>query len=64
MVLDLKLRNKNKTNKNTITMAKATESETGKVYVVTGANKGIGLCIVRGLCKNKGEADVVYLCSR
>jgi len=45
-------------------MAKATESETGKVYVVTGANKGIGLCIVRGLCKNKGEADVVYLCSR
>lgn len=34
------------------------------MYVVTGANKGIGLCIVRGLCKNKGEADVVYLCSR
>jgi len=45
-------------------MAKATEGETGKVYVVTGANKGIGLCIVRGLCKNKGDADVVYLCSR
>lgn len=43
-------------------MAKATEDESGKVYVVTGANKGIGLCIVRGLCKNK--ADVVYLCSR
>ena len=44
-------------------MAKSSESE-GKVYVVTGANKGIGLCIVRGLCKNKKEADVVYLCSR
>jgi len=36
----------------------------GKVYVVTGANKGIGLCIVRGLCKDKSDADVVYLCSR
>jgi len=44
-------------------MAKSTESE-GKVYVVTGANKGIGLCIVRGLCKKKKDADVVYLCSR
>jgi len=40
------------------------EAAVGKVYVVTGANKGIGLCIVRGLCKNKGEKDVVYLCSR
>lgn len=36
----------------------------GKVYVVTGANKGIGLCIVRSLCKTKAEGDVVYLCSR
>lgn len=44
-------------------MAKSPESE-GKVYVVTGANKGIGLCIVRGLCKEKKDADVVYLCSR
>jgi len=45
-------------------MAKATEGQTGKVFVVTGANKGIGLCIVRGLCQQKGDADVVYLCSR
>lgn len=44
-------------------MAKSPQPE-GKVYVVTGANKGIGLCIVRGLCKQKKEADVVYLCSR
>ena len=44
-------------------MAKSAEAE-GKVYVVTGANKGVGLCIVRGLCKVKKDADVVYLCSR
>jgi len=46
-------------------MAKTTEEgEGGKVYVVTGANKGIGFCIVQGLCKTKGDNDVVYLCSR
>lgn len=44
-------------------MAKSAEAE-GRVYVVTGANKGIGLCIVRGICKVKKDADVVYLCSR
>ncbi|CAG5023205.1 unnamed protein product [Parnassius apollo] len=32
-----------------------------KVAVVTGANKGIGFAIVRGLCK---RVDVVYLTSR
>jgi len=36
----------------------------GKVYVVTGGNRGIGLAIVKALCKAKGEDDVVYLCAR
>lgn len=38
------------------------EIQVGKVAVVTGANKGVGLAIVRGLCK-EFEGDV-YLTSR
>ena len=35
----------------------------GKVAIVTGANKGIGLSIVRGLCKHLKNTDV-YLTAR
>ena len=35
-----------------------------KVAVVTGANKGLGLAIVRGLCKSKQFDGGVYLTSR
>lgn len=35
----------------------------GKVAIVTGANKGIGLSIVRGLCKHFKNTDV-YLTAR
>eukprot|EP00051_Salpingoeca_urceolata_P026894 m.479184 g.479184 ORF g.479184 m.479184 type:complete len:282 (-) comp21354_c0_seq1:230-1075(-) len=35
-----------------------------KVALVTGGNKGIGLHIVRGLCKELGAGSVVYLGSR
>jgi len=36
----------------------------GKVYVVTGANKGLGFSIVKQLCELKGPDDTVYLTSR
>uniref|UniRef100_A0A914BVB9 carbonyl reductase (NADPH) n=1 Tax=Acrobeloides nanus TaxID=290746 RepID=A0A914BVB9_9BILA len=36
---------------------------TGKIYVVTGANKGIGYAIVRGLGQ-KLSGDIIYLAAR
>jgi NAD(P)-dependent dehydrogenase (short-subunit alcohol dehydrogenase family) len=35
-----------------------------KVAVVTGANQGLGLALVRGLCQQLGERGVVYLTAR
>ncbi|HEU4538224.1 MAG TPA: SDR family NAD(P)-dependent oxidoreductase [Polyangiaceae bacterium] len=40
-------------------MTKAT-----KVAIVTGANRGLGLALVRGLCRALGEDAVVYLGAR
>lgn len=34
------------------------------VAVVTGANQGLGLALVRGLCRRLGERGVVYLTAR
>uniref|UniRef100_A0A914CGE3 Carbonyl reductase n=1 Tax=Acrobeloides nanus TaxID=290746 RepID=A0A914CGE3_9BILA len=36
---------------------------TGKIYVVTGANKGIGYAIARGLGQ-KLSGDIIYLTAR
>ncbi|KAI5634133.1 short chain dehydrogenase domain-containing protein [Phthorimaea operculella] len=36
----------------------------GKVAVVTGANRGLGFAIVRGLCKRLSSNDTVYLTAR
>ena len=35
-----------------------------KVAVVTGANQGSGLALVRGLCRRLGADGVVYLTAR
>ncbi|KAJ2938901.1 hypothetical protein O0L34_g17712 [Tuta absoluta] len=36
----------------------------GKVAVVTGANRGLGFAIVKGLCKRLSSNDTVYLTAR
>ncbi|CAM3804126.1 SDR family NAD(P)-dependent oxidoreductase [Parendozoicomonas haliclonae] len=36
----------------------------GKVAIVTGANQGLGLALVKGLARRLTSADTVYLCSR
>ncbi|MBO2449711.1 SDR family NAD(P)-dependent oxidoreductase [Actinomadura barringtoniae] len=36
----------------------------GKVAIVTGGNQGLGLALVRGLCRELGENGVVYLAAR
>jgi carbonyl reductase 1 len=36
----------------------------GKVAIVTGGNQGLGLALVRGLCRELGEDGVVYLAAR
>ena len=38
--------------------------DAGRVFVVTGGNRGIGLEIVRRLAMLKKPEDVIYLCSR
>ncbi len=35
-----------------------------KVAVVTGANQGLGLALVRGLCRTLGADGIVYLTAR
>ena len=40
------------------------DSTEGRVFVVTGGNRGIGLEIVRRLAMLKNPEDVIYLCSR
>ena len=35
-----------------------------KVALVTGANRGLGLALVRGLCRSFGESGIVYLGAR
>jgi NAD(P)-dependent dehydrogenase (short-subunit alcohol dehydrogenase family) len=35
-----------------------------KVAVVTGANQGLGLALVRGLCRRLGADGIVYLTAR
>lgn len=35
-----------------------------RVAVVTGANQGLGLALVRGLCRQLGEQGIVYLTAR
>lgn len=35
-----------------------------KVAIVTGANRGLGLALVRSLCRTFGEEGAVYLCAR
>jgi carbonyl reductase 1 len=35
-----------------------------KIAIVTGANQGLGLALVRGLCKQLGDQTVVYLTAR
>jgi carbonyl reductase 1 len=35
-----------------------------KVAVVTGANQGLGLALVRGLCRRLGADGTVYLTAR
>jgi len=37
---------------------------TRKVALVTGANQGLGLALVRGLCRTLGKESVVYLAAR
>ena len=37
---------------------------TRKVALVTGANQGLGLALVRGLCRTLGKESVVYLSAR
>lgn len=36
----------------------------GKVALVTGANQGLGLALVKGLCASLGAGDIVYLTAR
>jgi NAD(P)-dependent dehydrogenase (short-subunit alcohol dehydrogenase family) len=40
------------------------EAGMAKVAVVTGANQGLGLALVRGLCRRLGAAGIVYLTAR
>jgi len=40
------------------------QDTTRKIALVTGANQGLGLALVRGLCRALGEEGVVYLASR
>ena len=35
-----------------------------KVAIVTGANQGLGLALVRGLCRALGADGIVYLTAR
>lgn len=35
-----------------------------KVAIVTGANQGLGLALVRGLCRAFGAEGIVYLTAR
>ncbi len=35
-----------------------------KAAVVTGANQGLGLALVRGLCRTLGSDGIVYLTAR
>lgn len=35
-----------------------------KVAIVTGANQGLGLALVRGLCRMLGADGIVYLTAR
>lgn len=35
-----------------------------KVAIVTGANQGLGLALVRGLCCTLGTEGIVYLTAR
>jgi carbonyl reductase 1 len=35
-----------------------------KVAIVTGANQGLGLALVRGLCRRLGADGIVYLTAR
>jgi len=39
-------------------------STAGRIFVVTGANKGIGLATVEGLCRELGTTATVYLTAR
>jgi carbonyl reductase 1 len=40
------------------------EAGMAKVAVVTGANQGLGLALVRGLCRTLGAEGIVYLTAR
>ena len=40
------------------------EDSGGKVFVVSGGNRGIGLEVVRRLAMLKKPEDTIYLCSR
>jgi carbonyl reductase 1 len=40
------------------------EAGMAKVAVVTGANQGLGLALVRGLCRRLGADGIVYLTAR
>ena len=35
-----------------------------KVAIVSGANQGLGLALVRGLCRQLGDQAIVYLTAR
>jgi NAD(P)-dependent dehydrogenase (short-subunit alcohol dehydrogenase family) len=35
-----------------------------RVAIITGANRGLGLALVRGLCRQWGDEDTVYLTAR
>ena len=35
-----------------------------KIAIVTGANQGLGLALVRGLCRTLGTDGIVYLTAR